>query len=311
MSARSEAALDTTSRFGSRKASFFQWLVWAVSDWRALGAGLRRRLRKRFARRIKGPFDVIFQGMALRLYPAENHCDRVIFGRRALPEQAEHDAIVPLIRKGGADGKGMVFVDIGANVGSYSVFVGNRVGHVSVHASGHASGNGSGNGSGKAGEPHFTLLAFEPHPRTHQKLLYNLQANGLPVENVLRCGVGEREEVLQLWSDGGSNIGHTSLLAEGTAHAKVSVEVPVRPLMAVLEERGITSIDLLKIDIEGFEDRALAPFLVSAPDALLPGHILMEMEHRNLWQHDLEAMLRQRGYKAHKVTPLNTLFSRV
>jgi len=218
--------------------------------------------------------------MALRLYPAENHCDRVIFGRRELPEQAEHDAILPLIRPG------LVFVDIGANVGSYTVFVGN------------------------AARAQATLVAFEPHPRTYQKLLFNMQANGLSIDDVLNCGVGQQEETLRLWSDGGSNIGHTSLLAEGTAHAKVSVDVPVLPLVAVLEERGITRIDLLKIDIEGFEDRALAPFLRTAQAALLPTHILMEMEHRALWQDDLASLLDDLGYRARPITPLNTLYSR-
>ncbi|MEL6745348.1 MAG: FkbM family methyltransferase [Pseudomonadota bacterium] len=278
--AKRQPALDTQSAFGSRKATFGEWLVWALADWRPLGPRLRRILRKRFARPVTGPFDVRHQGMALRLYPAENHCDRVIFGRQELPEQSEHDAIVPLIFSG------MVFVDIGANVGSYSVFVGN-----------HAAKNAR-------------LLAFEPHPRTHQKLLYNLAANGLATDDVLNCGVGEREEVLSLWSDGGSNIGHTSLLAEGTANAKVSVDVPVRPLLSVLEERGISRIDLMKVDIEGFEDRALAPFLKTAPDSLLPSHVLMEMEHQQLWQHDLVDLLHERGYAANAVTSLNTLFSR-
>jgi len=278
--AKAQATLDTQSAFGTRRAGFFQWLVWALSDWRPLGPALRRRLRKRFARPITGPFDVRHQGMALRLYPSENHCDRVIFGRRELPEQAEHDAILPLLKPN------MVFVDIGANVGSYSVFAGNAA-HKSA-----------------------VLLAFEPHPRTYQKLLFNLQANGLPIHHVMNCGVGEREETLQLWSDGGSNIGHTSLLEEGTANAKVSVDVAVRPLLAVLAEHDITHIDVLKIDIEGFEDRALAPFLRAAPESLLPTHILMEMEHHALWEQDLEGLLAQLGYRARAVTPLNTLYSR-
>ena len=253
--------LDTHSPFGTHQARFCERLIWKLADWRPLPAALRRRLRKRYARPVAGPFDVVQDGMKLRLYPAENHCDRVIFGRGTLPEKAEHEALLPFIKPS------MVFVDIGANVGSYSAYVGTRAG----------------------GD--VTLLALEPHPRTHAKLHYNLTANGLPVRHVVNCGVGEERGELPLWSDGGSNIGHTSMLKEGTSNAARSVPVAVVPLMELLMERHITAIDLLKIDIEGFEDRAMAPFFEAADEALLPKAVLIETVHSALWQRDVLALI--------------------
>jgi FkbM family methyltransferase len=235
-------------------------------------------LRKRFARPVEGPFDVEQDGMRLRLYPAENHCDRVIFGRRKLPEREEHEALLPYLSDS------MIFVDVGANVGSYSCFIGTRV----------------------AGA---RLVAFEPHPRTVEKLRFNLAANDLPVTDVVNCALGEREEVLQLWSDGGSNIGHTSLLPEGTANAKVSVDVPVRVLPDVLADRGAGRVDLLKIDIEGFEDRALGP-LLEADAVLWPKAVLIETAHRHLWERDVLMMLHGRGYVARFETAENVLVVR-
>lgn len=274
-----EQPLDTSNPFGSRQASFHERLTWRAADWSVLPQGWRQRLRRRFARPVTGPFDITHDGMKFRLYPAENYCDRVLFGRDELPERAEHEALLPLTEPG------MVFVDIGANVGSYSVFVGSR-------------------------SPEATLLAFEPHPRTHEKLLFNLTANGLPVENVVNAGVGPEPATMTLWSDGGSNIGHTSLLKEGTTKAKVGVEVPIVPLFDTLEERRMEQIDLLKIDIEGFEDRALVPFLEHAPETLLPKHILIEVAHRHLWEVDLEAMLEKLGYNERFATAENRLLSR-
>ncbi|MEM1318193.1 MAG: hypothetical protein AAGF29_08015, partial [Pseudomonadota bacterium] len=117
---RAKEVLDTTSDFGTYTARFSERLRWSASDWRVLPTSWRQKLRKRFARPVRGPFDINFEGMKLRLYPAENHCDRIIFGRSDLPERAEHEALLPLLTPG------MVFVDIGANVGSYSCFVGTR-----------------------------------------------------------------------------------------------------------------------------------------------------------------------------------------
>ena len=275
-----KVAIDNQSPFGNRRASFFERLTWQACDWHVFPQHWRQKLRKRFARKIVGPFDVELMGMNFRLYPAENYCDRVIFGRKDLPERVEHEALLPLLNPG------MVFVDIGANVGSYSAFVGKNAG----------------------GD--VTLFALEPHPRTYQKLLFNLQANGLPTNHVLNCGAGPVRSELELWSDGGSNIGHTSMLKEGTANPKVSVKVPVVPFYDLLNEQGISHIDLLKIDIEGFEDRALAPFFDVAAEALLPNHILIEVAHQILWERDLLAMIKDRDYTEIFRTPENILLSR-
>jgi FkbM family methyltransferase len=272
--------LDVTSSFGSHIPKTTQRLVWKWSDWSVLPQSVRQRLRKRFARPVVGPFDIEHQGMKFRLYPAENYCDRVLFGRSVMPENAEHQALLPLLTPG------MVFVDIGANVGSYSVFVGK-------HLQGEAK-----------------LVALEPHPRTFQKLLFNLKANNLPTSHVMNCGVGAAVDELDLWSDGGSNIGHTSMLKEGTANPQVSVRVQVRPLIDVLRQHEINSIDVLKIDIEGFEDRALAPFFDVAKEELLPKHILLETAHQKLWERNLLNMLSDRGYKTRFSTDENLLLSK-
>ncbi len=272
--------LDLDSAFGDHTAGFGQRLIWQLCDWNALPQEWRRQLRKKYARKIVGPFDIIHDSMRFRLYPAENYCDRVLFGRAQLPERVEHEALLPLLTPD------MVFVDIGANVGTYSIFVGTKA-------------------PGKC-----TVLALEPHPRTYQKLLYNLQANGLPTNHVHNVGVGPVRDKILLWSDGGSNIGHTSMVKAGTSNPKVSHEVDIVPLAELLAEANINNIDVLKIDIEGFEDQALVPFFQAQPESQWPLHILIEVSHQELWQHDLMALLDKHGYRETFRTGENRILSR-
>ncbi len=264
---RIPAQLDTSSAFGTYRRHTLRRLVWQMCDAPIFSAATRRLLRKKIARKLTGPYDVEFDHINWRLYPEENHCDRVIFARHSLPEKAEHEALLPHIKPG------MSFVDIGANVGSYSLFI--------------ARYSGS----------RAHILALEPHPRTIQKLRYNLVANGVDDAKVLQLACGPERTTMKLWSDGGSNIGHTSILKEGTANAKISVDVEIVPLVDILGEQNIGKIDLLKIDIEGFEDQALMPFFENAGKLQWPGLVLIETAHQSLWKHDVIGWMRDAGYK--------------
>ena len=266
--------LDTETPFGHRPAPWAARAAWWAAT-EKLPAPVKRRLR-RVARGWPGPFDVRVPGLfhdtdtpvgtiAFRAYPSENYCDRVLVGQGRLPEREEHLALGPCISHD------CVFVDIGANVGAYSAFVG-------FHAKS------------------ARIVAFEPHPRTAAKLRFNLAANGIEAD-VIEAGVGREPGSMKLWSDGGGNIGQTSLLPEATSNAKVAVDVKIVALAGALVERGVERIDLLKIDVEGFEDRALVPFLAGAPRAMLPRAILLEREHSSLWEDDLEGLMRRLGYR--------------
>lgn len=278
--ADAEAELDISSPIGTRRAGPGQHLIWKLCDWPILPQEVRRRLRKRFARKIVGPFDIIHADIRLRLYPAENYCDRVLFGRGELPELAEHQALLPLLTAG------MVFVDIGANIGTYSLYVAAQL------------------------QGDCTILAFEPHPRTYQKLVFNLQANSVPVSMAHNLGIGPESSEVDLWSDGGSNIGHTSMVKEGTSNPKISHRVSISSLLEVLVREGIDHIDLLKIDIEGFEDQALTPFFEKADRSLWPRAILIEIAHQAIWQSDLMGLLGLNGYREIFRTDENRLLVR-
>lgn len=240
---------------------------------------MRRLVRKRFARHHPGPFDCVVGGLRMRLYPAENHCDRTIVGRSRLPEAPERALITPLLAPD------MVFVDIGANVGVYCLFVARHAG------------------------PDARIIALEPHPRTFAKLDYNCIASGF--DGIIRINAAAGSDVLQatLYADGGGNIGNASLLA-AVGGGKEAVSVALRPLADILRDQAVDRVDLMKVDVEGFEDQALLPFLQTAPPWLWPRHVLVETVHRSLWGCDVIDTLKSSGYGVVAKTAENLLLRR-
>lgn len=106
---------DLTSPFGTYRAGGWQRFVWKLADRHDLAASLRKRLRALVARLWAGPFDAEAEGLRFRLYPGSNYDDRKILAKGRLPERGEHALLAPHL------GRGCVFVDVGANVGSHTL----------------------------------------------------------------------------------------------------------------------------------------------------------------------------------------------
>ena len=80
---------------------------------------------------------------------------------------------------------------------------------------------------------------------------------------------------------------------DGSANA---VRVPSKTLLQALNEESVTSIDALKIDVEGAEDTILMPFFQDAPQSLWPRFLVIE-DTSGLWRVDVFAELKARGYR--------------
>ena len=86
--------------------------------------------------------------------------------------------------------------------------------------------------------------------------------------------------------------------------------MPSLRLQRILEQAGVSHVDALKIDIEGYEDRALIPFFKDAPQALWPRAVVIEHLSKNEWLADCIADMFSRGYAESGRTRSNTLLSR-
>lgn len=141
---------------------------------------------------------------------------------------------------------GMTVIDIGANIGYYTIIAGKRIG-----------------GNGK-------VLAFEPEENNFSLLTRNISLNKLDNVSVFKVALANKtgEESLYLDND---NKGHHSLSSQKSKTEK-RVLVRTDTLDSILEKYGSHKVDLIKMDIEGAEFLALegmAKTLAINPELIL------------------------------------------
>lgn len=163
--------------------------------------------------------------------------------------------------------EGDTFVDIGANCGVYSLRASRIVGH-----------------SGR-------VVAIEPNPEMADRLRFNVNANQLRNVTVIQSAVGLENAKIPLYINS-AQLGMCSTI--GSGH---NIEVEGRTLLDIVETCSLDGIHALKIDVEGAEDRALIPFLDSAPTHLLPTLIVTETTSAQTWARDLAGRLLRIGYR--------------
>ena len=252
-----------------------------------LGLRLAILLRRAVTMRLSADsgLDIERWGLRMRLHPRDNGCEKGLLFTPQMFEVRERTELEAEIKKVTAVGRPFVFIDIGANVGLFSLFVASCAG------------------------PNATILAFEPEPENVRRLKFNIDANqGLPI-HVFPFALAEREGNILLELDRRDRGGTRTLRAnDGVVHAD-TFSAQCRPLLNVLMQEGVQSIDALKIDVEGVEDTILAPFFRDAPKSLWPRLLIIE-DTSNLWQVDLLSELSAIGYSVAARTKLNFLLRR-
>lgn len=158
-------------------------------------------------------------GCDLRNVIAREAC---LTGRTAPAETAALRASLPA---------GGTFVDVGANWGYFTL--------VAAHAVG----------------PAGRVVALEPDPRVHAELAANLARNGIRNVTALAVAASDRagDATLAGYAEADRNRGVSSLVAAPAGDAP-SFAVRTAPLDDLLDEQGIDSVDLVKIDVEGAEE---------------------------------------------------------
>ncbi len=210
------------------------------------------------------PIDATVLGQRMRLQLNDNACERRLMVTPQFFDPDELEILRAAIRPG------FQFVDLGANVGTYSLFVGKLAG------------------------PGARILAVEPQESLLGRLRENIALNELDII-VAPCAVGDREDIIEFAVDL-NNLGFTSLnlRRKGRGERRV-IRLPMRTLLGLVREHGFERIDALKADIEGAEDLALIPFFEEAPSALWPRLVILE-DSAQEWRRDCVAFLRERGY---------------
>jgi FkbM family methyltransferase len=122
--------------------------------------------------------------------------------------------------------KASVILDIGGNIGTTALFFAS-VNH-------------------KA-----RILAFEPHPKTFERASENVALNSFKNIDLVNIGLGEKMETVKLYEVNKNNPGMNRILKEEEAYPFKLVMI--EKLDDFLKREKIPTVELIKIDVEGFE----------------------------------------------------------
>lgn len=242
------------------------------------GQWLARSIGSRVLRQVQGPLDLAIGSVQLRCQLHDSPTEQSFVcspkSWQAQERQWLQDALPP-------EG---VFVDIGAHVGIHStqaITSLNRLG---------------------------TVLAIEPNPQAMTRLQFNLattrdaQTEKPRVETVA-AGVLDEGGELELYM-AIDNLDLGSFIQP--PEPQHSTRIPCTTLMNLIEAQHLSRVDVIKCHTNGTEDRALVPFLLEAPNHLLP-HGFIINHQADLWQLDLVATLQQRSYQITQQTPTSLI----
>lgn len=99
--------------------------------------------------------------------------------------------------------------------------------------------------------PKAKIIAFEPHPLTFQRAQDNFGRNSFSNILCLNIGLGEHASTLKIYELMDNNSGMNRIVLEELD--RPYKEVKIERLDDVLNNRNIHQVDLIKMDVEGFE----------------------------------------------------------
>ncbi len=216
-------------------------------------------------------------GVNARLYPSTNRCEKRAFCGVQIWDAQERRALRDAI-EAHQDAAPFTFLDVGANVGLYSLFA-------------HAYAR-------KADKP-VRIIAVEPNPDTADRLVFNAESSGAEFAHVRVAISSEPGHVFM--HDGGTNRGEAAISEETT-----DIRVRALPLADLCAELDVTRIHALKLDIEGHDVAALTDFFRDVPPALHPDMMILELSETTA--EPLIAVARAHNYLITKRTSMNAIF---
>jgi len=129
--------------------------------------------------------------------------------------------------------EGMVFYDVGANVGYFSVIAARLVG------------------------PHGKVICFEPLPENTRRIEHNAAMNGFDNIRAIEVALGNIDGESSFWLSEQLSWGKLASAGKQPNRTIGTAAVSVRRLDAMVAEEGLAPPEVIKIDVEGAEVDAL------------------------------------------------------
>jgi len=175
---------------------------------------------------------------------------------------------------------GGVFLDIGANIGFWSLYVAQTF-------------------------PTAPIYAIEANPNTFSILEKNVAVNGFSNIHPFNFGVAGKNGSMPLYLNESGNRGGDTL--KQTDGARREINIAVRTLHSFVEEMEIPEIELIKVDIEGMECEMFEAFFKNSERNIYPNYICAETLHSQT----LADLLVQYGYTVVCIGRENSVFEKV
>jgi FkbM family methyltransferase len=242
------------------RARVHTWI--ALHNLPFLGRPIKRWIRRQVASH-SNVFDVRVAELKFRSYIKDNTTERNIVFDSENSNLKDVELAISCLPAGGT------FLDIGANCGLFTLAAAARVG---------ASGR---------------VIAIEANPIMIDRLNFNIAANDFDNVTVVPVAVGDHEGSAELQIVK-NQMGKSTFVSRVT---NTTISVRVQKLSDILKSASVTSIEAMKIDVEGFEDRAIIPMLAEVPREVWPKRVMLETVHASFWQSDCVHHLLEAGYR--------------
>jgi FkbM family methyltransferase len=258
--------------FGSYPPTGLAATLLGLTQKTVLGRGhIRKAIGKYLRTKVATPLDVQLWGRNARLHLQSNYSEMKAVLNPTTYSSADFSFIRKHLPAAGT------FLDIGANAGMFSLFASSLL---------------------KRGG---TVLSVEPQPEIFSRMKYNMtEANDLGAEGIrtvlVQAAIGPEAGTAELAIP--DELGQASLRTEVGGD---KITVPMIPLGDLLKREGVARVDVMKIDVEGFEDAVLQTFFEKESRRLFPRAVLIEHCNSFRWKWDCIAHMLKVGYiEAHR-----------
>lgn len=181
-------------------------------------------------------------------------------------------SITSFVRQLDLDGK--VAIDIGANIGYYSLLLSARVG------------------------PRGRVVAVEPSPTIRKELEENIRLNDCRNIQVVACGISNVNTMKDFYLDNTGNSGKSRFAGDDCTDGVLEGQIQLRRLIDVVSQADLQRTGLIKVDVEGMEAEVLGHLVEIAGH--LPNDVVILSEIRVAGEGDpildLVGRLRAQGF---------------
>lgn len=251
---------------------FAAWILRACHrlprDWP--GARTLNKLLRGLIKRPTRQFDIEVNQLKLRLRSSGNYCEK----RQLFEPQFFDVDEIRWLREALAGGG--VFLDIGGNIGLYSLHIGRAC-------------------------PDVRIITVEPDASLSQRMLFNAANNNIQID------------LAPVALSDYSGTGYLAVSAEQrgenalASEPQQGEEVTVSTLLDLCTAKQIERICAMKIDIEGHEHLVLSHFFANAAQSMWPRYIVIEHVHDET--HIVSRLQAEYGYTIEAQTSRNILLS--